>query len=262
MIRGLLLLSSLVGLGCGYNLLMYHNLLDTLKENAVIEKAVMARPSIDANATLVDMEFSLQSIQELDETTGVMTTSGWVDLSWNNPFLTWDPEEFEGIKEIRLQPKQVWVPDIFVFNDASGQYNARVQANNVPVIIDSFGNHFWYTPVTIRSLCDITEMNATMRNCSIVFGSWTHSAMEVDVVPTRPSADLSKFNGNTLWELMKVPAERHSRVYECCPEPYIDVTYTIQLAKRRTGDADNVDSHETDDDEEEYNFTNFEDEDD
>ena len=40
-------------------------------------------------------------------------------------------------------------------------------------------------------------------------------------------------------------------MYECCPEPYIDVTYTLELARRvAPGDEDNQDSDEDEDYEE------------
>jgi len=35
---------------------------------------------------------------------------------WNDPYLTWNPEEYDNMTEINLSPDQVWVPDI-VFYD-------------------------------------------------------------------------------------------------------------------------------------------------
>lgn len=32
--------------------------------------------------------------------------------------------------------------------------------------------------------------------------------------------------------LLGVPAERHVLIYECCTEPYIDVTFTIHIRRR------------------------------
>jgi len=72
----------------------------------------------------IDIEFSLQSVQGLDEKTGVLTSSAWVELSWVNEYYVWEPEYFGGIENIRMSPSKVWVPDIYVFNDASGEYNA------------------------------------------------------------------------------------------------------------------------------------------
>jgi hypothetical protein len=29
-----------------------------------------------------------------------------------------------------------------------------------------------------------------------------------------------------------VPAERHEVFYECCPDPYLDITFTIKIRRR------------------------------
>ena len=34
---------------------------------------------------------------------------------------------------------------------------------------------------------------------------------------------------NGEWELVDATSERNEIVYDCCPEPYIDVTVTLQL---------------------------------
>jgi len=259
MIRSVLIVFALVAGGLGTDdepyLHAMSRLLDIIQNRTVhssMEPRPMARPVINASTTMeIDIEFSLQSVQGLDEKTGVLTSSAWVELSWVNEYYVWEPEYFGGIENIRMSPSKVWVPDIYVFNDASGEYNARLEANNVAVLISSTGRNFWYTPVSIKSLCDMPESDVKQVNCSIVLGSWTHHAGLIDLQPTGVSADLSKFSGNSMWELIRVPAKRHAQVYECCPEPYIDVTYTLELARRvPPGDEDNIDSHEDYDEEE------------
>ena len=41
--------------------------------------------------------------------------------------------------------------------------------------------------------------------------------------------DTSTYMPHLEWILVEAPAERHSRLYECCPEPYIDITYSLKL---------------------------------
>ena len=44
--------------------------------------------------------------------------------------------------------------------------------------------------------------------------------------------------GSRQWEIrdstrfLDVPAERHMNMYECCPEPYLDITYTLKIRRR------------------------------
>lgn len=35
---------------------------------------------------------------------------------WKNPFLAWKPEDYNGIKNINVDPKLVWKPDLVLYN--------------------------------------------------------------------------------------------------------------------------------------------------
>ena len=35
---------------------------------------------------------------------------------WTNPFLQWNPEDYEGIDRILVEPRTIWVPDIVLEN--------------------------------------------------------------------------------------------------------------------------------------------------
>ena len=44
--------------------------------------------------------------------------------------------------------------------------------------------------------------------------------------------DLSGYVVNKEWILLGTTAARNEVIYECCPEPYLDVTYTLRLGRR------------------------------
>ena len=35
-----------------------------------------------------------------------------------------------------------------------------------------------------------------------------------------------------LYTIIGVPAKRNEVIYECCPEPYLDITFTIKIRRR------------------------------
>lgn len=35
---------------------------------------------------------------------------------WNNPYMTWKPSDYGGVKEINIPPEMIWVPDIILYN--------------------------------------------------------------------------------------------------------------------------------------------------
>jgi len=213
----------------------HRRLIDYLLHNKEGTYDVSARPVRDINTRmLIDVEFHLNGVQEVNIEKGVMTSSGWVGYMWMNEYAQWDPKEFGGIKEIRVRPENLWYPDIYLFNDASGQYNKRIMENSNSInhmVVHSDGSCYWFTPTIFESLCDNTNEEVTEITCPLTFGSWTFHEDLVDL-NTTANADLHNFNGNTEWELMGAPASRHSKVYECCEEPYVDITWNIKLAKR------------------------------
>ena len=44
-----------------------------------------------------------------------------------------------------------------------------------------------------------------------------------------PEGDLSSYVSNVEWEVTGVPVVRHELIYGCCPEPFPDVTFYIQV---------------------------------
>ena len=51
-----------------------------------------------------------------DEKNQVMTTNVWLDQIWYDQRLVWSPEDFSGIKKIRIPPDMIWRPDVTVYN--------------------------------------------------------------------------------------------------------------------------------------------------
>ena len=51
------------------------------------------------------------------------------------------------------------------------------------------------------------------------------------MVPEAPFADTKKFVSNGEWQFIGFPAKRNVIYYVCCPEPYPDVTFTLQIQR-------------------------------
>lgn len=68
------------------------------------------------------------------------------------------------------------------------------------------------------------------------FGSWTYDGLRLDMVPEgtdgKCAGDIKKFIRHGEWDLTSMLCARQELVYECCPEPYPDITYTLELRRR------------------------------
>ncbi|KAI9585108.1 hypothetical protein GQX74_000955 [Glossina fuscipes] len=52
------------------------------------------------------------------------------------------------------------------------------------------------------------------------------------VLNSEDGGDLSDFITNGEWYLLAMPGQKNTITYACCPEPYVDVTFTIQIRRR------------------------------
>jgi len=70
--------------------------------------------------------------------------------------------------------------------------------------------------------------------CLLKFGSWTYDTFRVKTVNIArgaPFVETDKFVGNGEWKLIAFPAVRNEIYYVCCPEPYPDITSTLQIQR-------------------------------
>lgn len=72
------------------------------------------RPVFDENESLnVSVGLAIQQIVDVDEKKQTIVFSGWLDMTWTDYNLRWNPIEFGNITKIRIQSSKVWIPGIF-----------------------------------------------------------------------------------------------------------------------------------------------------
>lgn len=59
-----------------------------------------------------------------------------------------------------------------------------------------------------------------------------HHGLELNVVNRTLAGDISNYVSNGEWDIVAVPLIRHVDYYNCCPEPYPDVTFYVMLKRR------------------------------
>ncbi|XP_050402294.1 neuronal acetylcholine receptor subunit alpha-10 isoform X1 [Patella vulgata] len=190
------------------------------------------RPVFNAShAVDVYMGITLTQIFDVEEKNQVMTTNVWLDQEWWDEKLKWNPDDFNGLKMLRVPCHTIWKPDIILYNSAEDYTNGYMQAL---AMVSYKGKVFWPPIVKFRSTChiDITYFPFDDQLCHMKFGSWAYDGFQVDVFNRSNPIDLSNFVSNGEWDLLSVKAERHVVKYPCCPEPFPDVTFSIHLRRR------------------------------
>merc|ERR1719422_2874142 len=192
----------------------------------------LERPVInESNAVTVKLGLTLQQIMDVDEKNQILTTNVWLNLEWTDSNMRWNVSEYNNVKDIRVPPATLWKPDILMYNSASEAFDATYPTN---VVVTSEGTCTYIPPGIFMSSCpiDITWFPFDDQNCEMKFGSWTYNGFKLDFQLASEEGDTASFIPNGEWSLLGVPAKRNEVIYDCCPEPYYDITYTFKIRRR------------------------------
>ncbi|XP_068179353.1 neuronal acetylcholine receptor subunit alpha-7-like [Antennarius striatus] len=190
----------------------------------------MERPvANDSQTLIVQFSFTLMQIMDVDEKNQIITTNAWLQMQWYDHYLQWNQSDYPGVKNLRFSPDQVWTPDILLYNSAHDKFDATFKTN---VLVNSSGFCEYLPPGIFISTChvDVRWFPFDIQRCELKFGSWTFDGWLLDL--QMKEADVSGYLTNGEWDLLEVPGGRHEVFYDCCAEPYPDVTFVVTLRRR------------------------------
>nr|8C9X_A Chain A, Neuronal acetylcholine receptor subunit alpha-7 [Homo sapiens]8C9X_B Chain B, Neuronal acetylcholine receptor subunit alpha-7 [Homo sapiens]8C9X_C Chain C, Neuronal acetylcholine receptor subunit alpha-7 [Homo sapiens]8C9X_D Chain D, Neuronal acetylcholine receptor subunit alpha-7 [Homo sapiens]8C9X_E Chain E, Neuronal acetylcholine receptor subunit alpha-7 [Homo sapiens]8CE4_A Chain A, Neuronal acetylcholine receptor subunit alpha-7 [Homo sapiens]8CE4_B Chain B, Neuronal acetylch len=183
----------------------------------------------DSQPLTVYFSLSLLQIMDVDEKNQVLTTNIWLQMSWTDHYLQWNVSEYPGVKTVRFPDGQIWKPDILLYNSADERFDATFHTN---VLVNSSGHCQYLPPGIFKSSCyiDVRWFPFDVQHCKLKFGSWSYGGWSLDL--QMQEADISGYIPNGEWDLVGIPGKRSERFYECCKEPYPDVTFTVTMRRR------------------------------
>nr|ADF56010.1 nicotinic acetylcholine receptor alpha subunit 63a [Teladorsagia circumcincta] len=229
-----------------------------LFEDLLADYNKLVRP-VDNNSDTLVVRFKLKLSQLLDvhEKNQIMTTNVWLQHSWTDYKLRWNPDDYGGVDVLYVPSDTIWLPDIVLYNNADGNYQVTIMTK---AKLSYNGTVEWAPPAIYKSMCqiDVEFFPFDRQQCEMKFGSWTYGGLEVDLIhkdehlqeesieivegvdgPIQESVwivdegiDLSDYYPSVEWDILKVPGKRHSKRYPCCESPFIDITYEIHLRRK------------------------------
>ncbi|CAL1299212.1 unnamed protein product [Larinioides sclopetarius] len=168
--------------------------LKRLRENLLSHYDKSQRPGKES-ATGVLIYFDARHLISLDEKFQTLTVEGILMMKWQDDRLKWDPSSYSDIKMLRMEIRDIWVPDIYSL--FSVKKNDLYKDENVlPVQVYSSGTLKWYPPTVFDVPCSAKYKPYPFdsHNCSIVFGAWTHTGSEIKLetldIPMSPQSSV------------------------------------------------------------------------
>lgn len=190
----------------------------------------LERPVLNDSAPIVvELGLTLLQIIDVDEKNQVLITNAWLQLGWTDVYLSWNPDNYPGVQTLRFPSNQIWTPDILLYNSADERFDATFHTN---VLVNASGACQYIPPGILKSTCyiDVRWFPFDIQKCDLKFGSWTHNGWLLDL--QMQAVDISTYIPNGEWDLVGVPGKRNELYYECCKEPYPDVTFTVTMRRR------------------------------
>ncbi|XP_067665509.1 neuronal acetylcholine receptor subunit alpha-10-like [Haliotis asinina] len=190
------------------------------------------RPICGTDAPIeVKVGLAVRQVMGLDEPNQILTVNAWIRLNWYDCQMVWNATEYGGISQLILPFEKMWTPDITLYDtnveEIPGLKDYRPSYNSDGFVTYNF-------PTVITSLCkvDVTYFPFDTQTCALKFGSWAYHGLQINITNRSSAGDMSSFKVNTEWDLVSVPVERHVLYYGCCPEPYPDVTFYVNLRRK------------------------------
>ncbi|GCB75362.1 neuronal acetylcholine receptor subunit beta-4-like [Scyliorhinus torazame] len=202
--------------------LMTH-LLDPNRYNRLI------RPAINSSELVsIVFQVSLAQLINVNEREQIMTTNVWLKQEWNDYRLRWDPEQFEGIRKLRIHATKIWLPDIVLYNNADGTYEVSLYTN---AIISFNGSIYWLPPAIYKSACkiEVKHFPFDQQNCPMKFRSWTYDNSEIDLIPKTDCASMDDFTPSGEWDIVTLPGRRNTNPSD---PNYVDITYNFIIRRK------------------------------
>lgn len=121
---------------------------------------------------------------------------------------------------------------IYFFVNSAAEYTDGLMSANA--MVKPNGDVFWPVPAKLQSSCkvDVTYFPFDEQRCKLKFGSWTYDGFQVDILNRTSAVDLDNYVVNGEWELLSITIQRNVVYYQCCPEPFPDITFYIHIRRR------------------------------
>ncbi|XP_055061453.2 neuronal acetylcholine receptor subunit beta-2 isoform X1 [Misgurnus anguillicaudatus] len=189
----------------------------------------LIRPAVNKSQQVtIGIKVSLAQLISVNEREQIMTTNVWLTQEWNDYRLMWDPNEYEGIKKLRIPSKHIWLPDIVLYNNADGVYEVSFYCN---AVVSNTGDIFWLPPAIYKSACAIEVRNFPFdqQNCTLKFRSWTYDRTELDLVLTSDFASRDDYTPSGEWDIVSLPGRKNEDPNDI---KYLDVTYDFVIKRK------------------------------
>lgn len=187
------------------------------------------RPIIDqsmASTVSVSIDFYLAGISSLDEISEKLTTTGFLEITWKDEFLTWTASSYGNLYTIHYPQSEVWKPDLSLQNGFTKLKELGSSFINVDIQMD--GTVTWRPFDIFESHCTVDSKYFPFdeQTCDIVFVSWSYNIREVNLLIGNNGIQYYEyFSSNAEWSIIGSDVKVIYNALE------VKMTFTIKIKR-------------------------------
>ncbi|XP_062551144.1 neuronal acetylcholine receptor subunit alpha-4-like [Armigeres subalbatus] len=165
-----------------------------------------------SDTVVVSMHMVLQNF-DIDDNLQKLFINVWIRLSWKDQFLTWDPREHNGLKDLTIDSKDIWLPDMMPYSAYySNNLDASCTSPKCSILPDGLVRCI--PACDYHSLCetDFSNWPFDRMNCTIRFGMWAEYSKEVDFTADGISFISNQTNSHNEWLIVMTNVSKHESI--------------------------------------------------
>ncbi|XP_077311865.1 5-hydroxytryptamine receptor 3A-like isoform X2 [Lithobates pipiens] len=162
-----------------------------------------------------------------------MTLYTIVNLAWSDEYISWNPDDFCGIKKLFVNSDYFWKPDLYIYEMTENDNNSP----EIPYyILRNNGQIINAMPLRIISTCNLNiyKFPFDVQTCRLSFGSFIYTVSDIVLWPKSNSSVVNQnaqtvFASKDEWELQSVAV--YNTTYTTMGLEYSQVIYSINIKR-------------------------------
>ncbi|XP_046560420.1 neuronal acetylcholine receptor subunit alpha-6-like [Haliotis rubra] len=161
----------------------------------------------------VHSRFNLVTITEVDQVRQILHSNVWMNLTWWDEFLTWNPEDYSGIKSIHPPLTDIWRPKLIV--PVSVEDRDVFKDETASITVNSDGRVTWFPGANFVTDCklDLTLFPFDVQTCQFRFLPTSYNSNELKMVSSLISANTQSYTENGEWSISASRAYTTERTF-------------------------------------------------
>lgn len=164
------------------------------------------KPRFDQSSPVqVNVSLYLYSIDDFDDSSETLQASGFVDVSWIDEILTWDPEIYGNISFFLPPVEKVWKPQLKLDN-AAVECSIGNACSPQRLYVFHYGFVFWSTYTIIKTKCNmnIKYFPFDVQTCKIVYEVWEDVINDYEIINKTEFSVNSESSNFGQWQIKNI----------------------------------------------------------